>query len=153
MTLTYIVLGVSERILRNKGKCPLPTLNFLLGNLWFLGWLQFDSCLYLSICTSAYIAYKIVGFHMAFPFKDEWKPTTIKFENTEFSGCFVEGLSLLAVCWVVQHGEALSQNIWFSSWLTLLCDIKCITQSLDLSVHMLTNSMFVCLIHIYCLKC
>lgn len=35
---------------------------------------------------------------MAFPFKDDRKLTTIKFENIELSGCFVDGLSLLAVC-------------------------------------------------------
>lgn len=48
---------------------------------------------------------------MAFSFKNEQKPTTIKFENIELSGCFVDGLSFLAVCRMVQHEEALSQNV------------------------------------------
>lgn len=67
MTLTYIVWGFLREQL--KGYCPLPTLSFLLANLWFLGQLQFDLYLYLSICTSVCIAYKIVGFHIFFHLK------------------------------------------------------------------------------------
>lgn len=52
---------------------------------------------------------------MAFCLKMNKNLQQLNLENIELSGCFVDGLSFLAVCRIVQHEEALSQNVWFSS--------------------------------------